>query len=411
MKNLFFIISFVWIFWFIDCDDKIDDNFYKNISYSTKLTNFLLKKHERYAPPDDKVQILLGIDLVKIVALNELKQRIVVQVLIYEEWIDKTLSWNPADFDGIQKTWISPDKIWVSDITVLNALDLMNTLESFRMPVEVYYTGEIFRSYPALYTAACDIAIANFPLDAQKCYLDIASWGYAKDKLVIKFSNRSSLDYYRQNEEWALEAVTFEELVYEYEDSGHSKARFSIRMTRKPLHYITFLVIPCYMICILGIAGLFARFSTRPERQERFTLGITAIVSVAVYGTVVAEKIPHTSREVPMLLNYFLLDLLMLTLATIATNFVMNLNYLSPKKKTKMPPNFLRRWLVRDKIEASILYKPIDEKAFELWSQIAYRLDQMFFIIFFIGLTIPTIIVTIRCAERLNIPDNYVVEK
>lgn len=59
--------------------------------------------------------------MVKIVALNELKQRIVVEVLIYEEWIDKTLTWNPDEFDGIQKTWISPDKIWVSDITVLNA--------------------------------------------------------------------------------------------------------------------------------------------------------------------------------------------------------------------------------------------------------------------------------------------------
>ena len=97
----------------------------------------------------------------------------------------------------------------------------MNIIEAVRTPVEVLHTGKIVRSYPAIYTAACDIAIANFPLDQQRCFLDvssiseiplqlilqIASWGYSREKLVIRFGNRSSLAHYRQNDEWALRVI------------------------------------------------------------------------------------------------------------------------------------------------------------------------------------------------------------
>lgn len=64
----------------------------------------------------------MDIDLVQILMLNEQKQRVTVQVFVYEEWIDESLKWNPEDFDGIKNTWVPPDKIWISDVTVLNAL-------------------------------------------------------------------------------------------------------------------------------------------------------------------------------------------------------------------------------------------------------------------------------------------------
>lgn len=136
-----------------------------------------------------------------------------------------------------------------------------------------------------------------------------------------------------------------EELIYEFDGLIHSEAKFHIEISRKPLHYVISLIFPCYIICVLGIAGLFARFSTRPERQERFSLGVTALVSVAVYGTVVAEKIPHTSREVPILLLFFLHNLVVLSIATICAGGILFINWKGCKESDKMPPKLLSKIL------------------------------------------------------------------
>ncbi|KAE9547554.1 hypothetical protein FO519_009232 [Halicephalobus sp. NKZ332] len=366
-----------------------------------------MEKHEKYAPPDDQIQFSLDIDLVQILMVNEQKQRVTVQVFVYEEWLDKSLKWDPGDFNGIKQTWIPPDKIWISDITVLNALEFMNIMEAVRTPVEVLHTGKIVRSYPAIYTAACDIAIANFPLDQQKCFLDIASWGYSREKLVIRFGNRSSLAHYRHNVEWALRGVLINELVYEFEGLIHSEARFIIEIARKPLHYIISLVLPCYIICLLGIAGLFARFSTKPERQERFSLGVTAIVSVAVYGTVVAEKIPHTSREIPLLLGFFLHNLVILSLASMLTGIILMLNY-KRQGTSKMPPKWILKILRYDLNETK---KERKREVSESWDTISDRLDRLLFVIFFFAITIPTIGISTKCLEQLTVEDKLILER
>uniref|UniRef100_A0A914XVI6 Neurotransmitter-gated ion-channel ligand-binding domain-containing protein n=1 Tax=Panagrolaimus superbus TaxID=310955 RepID=A0A914XVI6_9BILA len=345
------------------------------ISQSKRLTQHLMIQHERNAPPEDRVILTLDIDLVNILAVNEVKQRMTLQVFMCEEWFDSTLVWDPDDFGGIEQTWLPVDKIWISDVTVLNTMGFMNIMESIRTPAEVLFTGKVIRSYPALYSIACDIKVEKFPLDTQKCQLDIASWGYAKDKLIIKFSNKSSLEHYRVNDEWALMSVRMEELIYEFDGLLHSEAKFHIEISRKPLHYVISLIFPCYMICLLGIAGLFARFSTRPERQERFSLGVTALVSVAVYGTVVAEKIPHTSKEIPVLLLFFLHNLVILSIATICAGGVLFVNWKGCKQKDKMPP----KWISQILFCSKKMKKISDKISCQVQTKLHFLFGKMFF--------------------------------
>jgi hypothetical protein len=111
------------------------------ISQSKRLTQHLMIQHERNAPPEDRVILTLDIDLVNIISVNEVKKRMTLQVFMYEEWFDSTLVWEPHNFGGT--------------------------------PAEVIYTGKVIRSHPALYSIACDIKVEKFPLDTQKCQLDV----------------------------------------------------------------------------------------------------------------------------------------------------------------------------------------------------------------------------------------------
>lgn len=72
-------------------------------------------------------------------------------------------------------------------------------------------------------------------------------------------------------------------MQYTHESTVVSEAKFVIGIRRKPLHYVVSLVsvlfilkavvqvLPSYIIAVLSVAGLYARFSTKMERQVRIS--------------------------------------------------------------------------------------------------------------------------------------------
>ncbi|ETN75521.1 Neurotransmitter-gated ion-channel transmembrane region [Necator americanus] len=107
----------------------------------------------------------------------------------------------------------------------------------------------------------------------------IASWTYGKDKIRLHAHTEHSLEHYTDNEEWRLLKVSVIEDEYEHE----------------------------------GI-------------NERFTLGVTAILTMAVLSLVVSEKVPHSSTHVPLLVAYFLFNMISVSVAAMTTGLVMKVH-------------------------------------------------------------------------------------
>ncbi|CAJ0583608.1 unnamed protein product, partial [Mesorhabditis spiculigera] len=296
-------------------------------STSTLLTTFLERKHISAAPPDGLIIVKYEMELVHILAVDELRQTIRVLVYVTQEWTDSSLSWNPANFSGQEMTWLPVGSVWIPDTIVFNMLDHADLLQHVRIPVKINYTGKVVYTYPAIYNVMCTLGIQDFPFDDQACVLRVASWGYDKGKLLLNASHKPVLEHYLCNEEWALTSVGITDTTYEHEGTVVSEVEYTINIRRKPLFYMISLVLPSAIICGLSIAGLFARFSTREERQEKFTLGVTAILTMAVLSLVVAEKVPHSSEEVPLMVVYFHFNIIIVTVATICTSTVMGIEF------------------------------------------------------------------------------------
>lgn len=131
--------------------------------------------------------------------------------------------------------------------------------------------------------------------------LQIASWAYGQEKIRLHAHTDHSLEHYKRNEEWHLLNLNVSEEKYEHEGVEVSEVKFEISLKRRPLFYMVTLTFPSYIMCAISVVGLFARFSTTGEREERFTLGVTAILTMAVLSLVVSEKVPHSSTHVPLL--------------------------------------------------------------------------------------------------------------
>ncbi|EYC38546.1 hypothetical protein Y032_0710g1726 [Ancylostoma ceylanicum] len=313
---------------------------------SKKLTEYLLSRHNLNAPPDGLLDLHYEMELVHILGIDELKQTMTVLVYVDEKWTDPSLSWDPALFGNISKTWIPLSKIWVPDIIIFNMvrasrLQREDLLSAVRAPALIYPNGTVEASHPAVYTVSCEINIKRFPLDDQRCALEIASWTYGKEKIRLHAHTEHSLEHYTDNEEWRLLKVSVVEDEYEHEGINVSELRYDVSVKRRPLFYMVTLTFPSYVMCAISVVGLFARFSTTGEREERFTLGVTAILTMAVLSLVVSEKVPHSSTHVPLLVAYFLFNMISVSVAAMTTGIVMKVHRMG--RHGKEPEEWLLR--------------------------------------------------------------------
>ncbi|KAK0411425.1 hypothetical protein QR680_005647 [Steinernema hermaphroditum] len=293
---------------------------------SKKLTEHLLEQHNMHAPPDGILDVHYEMELVHILGIDELKQTMTALVYVDEKWQDPSLSWDPTHFGGLTKTWLPMHSIWMPDIIIFNMLHHEDLLSKVRAPAMIYANGTVECSHPAVYTVSCEINIKHFPLDDQRCSLEIASWAYNEEKIRLHAHIEHSLEHYSPNEEWRLLNVTVHEQDYEHEGILVSEIRYDISVRRKPLFYMVTLTFPSYVMCAISVVGLYARFSTTGEREERFTLGVTAILTMAVLSLVVSEKVPHSSTSVPLLVAYFLFNMVVVSLAAMMTGLVMRVH-------------------------------------------------------------------------------------
>lgn len=329
-----------------------------------------------------------------------------MQVLVYivQQWTDASLSWKVEEFRGIKHTWLPEHSIWIPDIIVFNTLEHKMLLEAVRSPIKVSYTGEVTYAYPAIYTVLCQIGIATFPFDDQVCKIRFASWAYDEDKILLNASHKPLLKNYSPNEEWALQDVDMARKEYEHEETVVSEIIYYIKVARKPFYYLISLVVPSYIICVLSIAGLFARFSTKHERQERFTLGVTAILSMAVLSLVVTEKVPHSSENVPLLIVYMHFIIVMVTIATILTSTVMRVHAKGFRTHFLSPPNWIRKVLLIARKHANFfqqhgkVYMDIHTTA-EQWGEVSRRMDYLLASVFIIIISTPTLYLFYMCFQ------------
>ncbi|VDM74460.1 unnamed protein product [Strongylus vulgaris] len=391
------------------------------------------------APPDGVVNITHEMELVHIINVDELKQIIRVLVYVVEQWDDPTLSWDPTNFSGLRYTWLPEESIWIPDIIVFNMLvfvrfffqrkrkyelhmstirlDHQELLHSVRSPIRIEYNGRVTFSYPAIYSVMCRISklrmylpfhltsyikmalldVARFPFDTQRCNLRVSvAW-------VKPF-----LQHYTANEEWALQEVGITQDHYDHEGTVVSEAKYIVSISRKPFYYLISLVLPSYIICMLSVAGLFARFSTKHERQERFTLGVTAILSMAVLSLVVTEKVPHSSEEVPLLIVYFHFNIVMVTLATTLTSTVMRVHSKGFSNRLLPPPSWLLRYLfIRGTQFTSIPNgnSPSAKRVMiaEKWGAVSRRMDHLLSLFFLATVSTPTMYLFLLCFSMDNI--------
>ncbi|VDN31433.1 unnamed protein product [Cylicostephanus goldi] len=196
----------------------------------------------------------------------------------------------------------------------------------------IFRTGNVSWIPPAVIKSSCRIDIAYFPFDFQQCSMKFGSWTYSG--LFIDLRNDTVIvGTYKPNGEWEIIDFTSKRSIFYYDccPEPYYDITFTITMKRQTLYYGINLVLPSMLISALALFG----FTLPPDSGEKLNLcklcwhrghalllkylqildsdailaGVTIFMSLCVFMLMVAEAMPQTSDDLPLIGTDYSLEL------------------------------------------------------------------------------------------------------
>ena len=132
------------------------------------------------------------------------------------------------------------------------------------------------------------------------CPLVIGSWIHTDDAVLItNMSANGDTSFFMDNGEWNLLEMPFMKhtMVYLCCPEPFTDLTFWIVVKRKPLYYVFNLIMPSIFLT----ATTLLTFILPVESGEKVSLGVTMLLALTVFLLIVAETMPTTSKNIPLI--------------------------------------------------------------------------------------------------------------
>ncbi|XP_071804967.1 neuronal acetylcholine receptor subunit alpha-10-like isoform X2 [Asterias amurensis] len=297
-----------------------------------KLYNDLMKNYNKKVRPvwnaSTLIEVKLTLSVIQVVEMDERNQILTTNVWIEQHWYDEKMSWDPDDYGGIEIIRIPATELWVPDITLYDNADSNDYVSTSRTSNALvnHNTQVDLWSKPCLLKSTCKIDVKYFPFDYQECTMKFGSWTYNSFQMSLdKVISDADLSGYIPNEQWNLTyaVVRRHRIKYECCPEEYHDVTFYFGLQRKPLYYIYNLIMPCILLSSLAMLGFFMPYDVG---VVKVSLSITLILSLTVFLLLVAEMMPRTSEEVPLIGQYYAATMFLISISTAMNVFVLNVN-------------------------------------------------------------------------------------
>ncbi|KAK3100616.1 hypothetical protein FSP39_022665 [Pinctada imbricata] len=208
-------------------------------------------------------------------------------------WFDEKLRWNPADFEGRFKTEIDVTKIWRPALKLVSPSQKSERLDKEYDMAIVSATGQVTIMVNDIFYSSCAVKITYFPFDTQQCEIWLANPEYGKLLTFTPTSMEMDTSFFLDNPIWEVVKTSLKVVPTSY----NFNFVCGIQIERRATFYTLNLLTPILILMVLNSMV----FVLPAESGERVGFSVTLLLSVAVYMTIISDKLPNSSKPSPIL--------------------------------------------------------------------------------------------------------------
>lgn len=298
------------------------------VNDEARLYNELFYVNRLSHPTHERLDVSFNLTLVSIVDFDASSEAIMIKAFIRQKWNNPIISWEPNDFGGIRQINVDPSKTWVPDIYVYGNVEANfkynGLLDTLKTRVKISYDGTNIWDAPVLLKLGCGMNVEDFPFDTQVCQLLLGSFTYDNTKLNI-VPSLVNLNRYTESSEWILLPVIHkrEAIVYPGIKEPFSDVKFTVKLTRKPLHVILNLIMPTTTMACLA----FLVFLQPVTTGERCVYVITILLALSWYLTSALHDLPSSSEGIPLTQLFLGITLAVMVLILFTLSYSIGTHY------------------------------------------------------------------------------------
>ncbi|XP_067686353.1 neuronal acetylcholine receptor subunit alpha-7-like [Haliotis asinina] len=297
-----------------------------NVANETQLRSDLLTDYSVKSRPEPVTSISLVFNLLTINQLETRTQTFSVSGYFTVVWNDTRLKWNASMYNGIMFFFADETEIWRPSLVVRNAVDNLDVIANDNIPMRINQEGLVYWNPPGIYTTHCNIDITYYPFDSQVCSVVVQSWGYNLRELdLFKFGSGVETDDFERNGEWTLNQAYSRrtEKIHNVDSETYATVSFIFKMQRKPDYYGVNIILPVVVLSILSALV----FVLPPDSGEKMGYSLTVLLSFAVFLTLIADRMPTTSRDTSYMAVYLAVILCLSGLSVLLTVIVLDFHF------------------------------------------------------------------------------------
>ncbi|XP_029954726.1 5-hydroxytryptamine receptor 3A-like [Salarias fasciatus] len=276
-----------------------------------------VKNHKKTT--EVRVELLLQaiLDVVKT------EQQFVPYVRMELKWQNDYIEWDRDDFCNIDHVTLPAEMLWKPDLTIVEASEIDNTLQSSR--ITIFYQGTVRLVNFQVLTTTCKMKVYKFPFDIQMCTLTLRSQTHDAEemKLIPMIDTDEANDLSRMlmkiQYEWLFISISVTNATDEL--TGMDDVTYTIFMKRRAVLYIINFLLPVLLFLALDLAS----FLISDTGGEKLSFKVTLMLAITVMQLILHEFLPASSNKIPLIAVYYIGIFALMMLSLLEAIVVANL--------------------------------------------------------------------------------------
>lgn len=246
---------------------------------------------ERPNANGESTEVTIGIYLIDIDEIDDVRQRFNVDMFMNVAWQDSRLA-VAADASSGRVRTLSMSEVWTPRGLIVNDRGLQAQLP---MVVEVDALGKVVYRQRLTGQLAVNLDLQEFPFDTQFLSIDIVSYQYTPDEVHFSADSRMAANIESFSVEgwsFSVDASVSGEFSIPAAEIVRPRMVFTIKAERDAQYYLLTMFLPMSLIVFMGWTAFWIQPNVVPPR---IAISTASIFSLIAFGFTIRLSLPRVS--------------------------------------------------------------------------------------------------------------------